>query len=168
MKHGFEHCPGARAWSVGWYNNNRLHVMTLAELIHTVKHTDLHLYLRQNLPANFGGQCRIFQPLLSVTSHPYLALGTHCKPAAHEWACVIDSDPRFICVRERMRQSEETDTSAVREALLSELTSHPHWFNTLLHCLTPPLPSGSCIHHIYAVYIISFKRSPFIVDSKFH
>ena len=116
--------------------------MTLTELIHTVKHTDIHLYLRHPLPVGSGGQSHIFWLLLSVTSHPCPASGARRRPAAHECVRVIDSDPRFICACERTRQSEETDTSAVGEPLLSELTSHPHWFNTLLHCLPPPLPSG--------------------------
>ncbi|TNN76235.1 Receptor-type tyrosine-protein phosphatase U [Liparis tanakae] len=71
--------------------------------------------------------------LRAVTSHLGLAPGAHCSPAAHECVCVIDSDPRFICVSERMRQSEETDTSTAGPllrffpaALLRFISWRPH------------------------------------------
>lgn len=40
IKHGFEHCLGVRAWSIGTCCSSRLNIMTLTELIHTLKHTD--------------------------------------------------------------------------------------------------------------------------------
>lgn len=44
MKHCLEHYLGVRAWSIGTYCSSGLNVMTLTKLIHTVKHTVLHLY----------------------------------------------------------------------------------------------------------------------------
>jgi len=159
MKQGFEHGPGVMARSIGAYCRSKLKVMTLGEVIHTVKHTGLHLYHRHPLTVGYGGQCHFFCLFISVTSHPCLAPGAHCRPAAHECVCVIDSDPRFICVSERMRQSEETDTSTVGETFLSELTSHPQYIYMYIYihiyiCIYMQCISSYCRLQIQLVLLV--------------
>lgn len=94
-----------------WYCSSRLNVTTLTKLIHTVTQTDSRPSVSPAVDC--GGRCLISWPLLSVTTHPCLAPGARHGPDAHECMCVIDGDPRFNRAREKMRQSEETDTYAV-------------------------------------------------------
>ena len=160
--------PGSERLSWGqslvnwqWYCSSRLNVTTLTKLIHTVTQTDSRPSVSPAVDC--GGRCHISWPLLSVTSHPCLAPSARHGPAAHECMCVIDGDPRFNRACEKMRQSEETD--AVGDVLLSELTSHPRWFNTLLHCPPPTSPPGSLLspHTVYYIVIPFYLKGLYLL-----
>lgn len=149
MKHSFEHCLGVRAWSIGTYCSSRLNVMTLTELIHTLKHRQSSICISSILYQS------AFEDNIISSGLYYLSPLTLAWPQVHtatSCTCVIDSDPRFICVCERMRRNEETNTSAVGDVLLLELASHFHWLNTLLHW--PPffLLAARSPYIIYSIY----------------
>lgn len=151
MKHCFEHYLGVRAWSIGTYCSSRLNVMTSTELIHTVKHTVLHLYPLYPLPVVCGGQCHIFWPLLSVTSYPCLAPGTHTTDR-RPWVRVCHWQWLEIHLCLWKDEAEWGDRYiCCGSTLLSEQTSRPHWFNTLLHCPSSPILSHRRLYHIYFI-----------------
>lgn len=139
IKHRGERCLEVRVWSIGRHCCRKLNVMTLTELIHTVNYTDSPPS-PASCTSGYRGQCHIFWPLLFVTPHPRLVPGALCRLTTHMWTCVIDNGQRFSYVCEMSRQSPE-QIHLLRE-LLSELTSHPYQFNTLLHCPAPPSLTG--------------------------
>ena len=65
MKHGFEHCHGVRAWSMGTYGTSRLNVTTLTGLIHTVKRADSPPSV--SLASSTGWRWRTVSYLLAFT-----------------------------------------------------------------------------------------------------
>lgn len=84
--YGRKCCDRVRAWSAGTHCSRRLRVMTLAELIHIIKHSVLHLYLQHLLS---GGVIMAF-----TICH----LSPLARPQLHIIVCVIGGDLSSVCV----------------------------------------------------------------------
>lgn len=101
MNYGFKYCCRVRVWSADTYCSsvhNVHNVMTLTELIHTVKCASICI---SSLISSIG------QPFwsLSVSSHLCLASATHHRSAPHYGACHWEW-PEILLHVWKMRQSE--------------------------------------------------------------
>ena len=132
-------------WSFGTYRSSWVNVMTLTWITHRQCSICIFSILFQSYLLVFT-ICHL-SPLPGLS----LSLQTSCTL---RYVCVIDSDLRFICICERMRQSKETDTSAVGKVLLSELTSHPH--------------RGLILYYSNALLPYPLRQSAFTINTVYH
>lgn len=160
MKHGSERHPGVMDGSTGTCRGSRLHVLTLTEVIRSVKRTAPSV---SSAPSTSrpGRAVWCFSALLHrsplAPASPLLT-DAHRRPAAHECVCVIASDPRASSASVKERGRARSQIRLLQCALLSAPSSHPHWFNTRITRLSPPWQSANYMYCICSVHHNTFCK----------
>ena len=149
MKHGSERCPGVRAWSI----------VSCDDLKRANSYSKTRRPPSVSLASSTSRRWRAKSYIL-----PFIICHLSPLPGHGRAADQLHTSAHVSLTATRDESASEKGLGRARRqrylplqerALLSELTSHPRCFNTLLHCRPPHLPSSS----VHLPYICSINIS---------